>query len=227
MKIKAFTLAEVLITLGIIGIVAAMTLPTLINRTRQKELETAFKKQYTLLQQAVLNMKMEDNLPIDEEGYGYSNSKFIKSLAKQYKVVKDCGSIDRNTGCVLQNEDGTFTYYKTLNGKTLNKGYFDDGGFITLDGVTFFIEQGSQSTITGFLVCIDLNGYKKKPNLMGYDFFMFQITKEGKVLPMGAENTYWREAREQYCSKTSSSSANGYTCAYYAATDKDYFKNLH
>lgn len=46
---KAFTLAEVLITLGIIGVVAAMTLPTVINNTKNKELETAFKKTYSQL----------------------------------------------------------------------------------------------------------------------------------------------------------------------------------
>lgn len=38
--LKGFTLAEVLITLGIIGVVAAMTMPTLINNTKNKELET-------------------------------------------------------------------------------------------------------------------------------------------------------------------------------------------
>lgn len=48
----AFTLAEVLITLGIIGVVAAMTIPTLIARVQNKELETAFKKNYSMLQNA-------------------------------------------------------------------------------------------------------------------------------------------------------------------------------
>ena len=43
----AFTLAEVLITLGIIGVVAALTLPTVINNVHHKELETALKKQYS------------------------------------------------------------------------------------------------------------------------------------------------------------------------------------
>lgn len=40
----AFTLAEVLITLGIIGVVAAMTLPSVINSTKNKQLEASFKK---------------------------------------------------------------------------------------------------------------------------------------------------------------------------------------
>lgn len=226
MKKHAFTLAEVLITLGIIGVVSAMTLPSLVNRTRQKELQTSFQKQYTLLQQAILKIKYEDDLPFEYASY---SSRLKTRLAKEYKATKDCGAINNNTGCVLDNEDGTFTYYKTLNGKTLDRAYIDDGGFISLDGTTFFIEQGYQvsTTSTGYLVSIDLNGYLKKPNRMGYDFFMFQITREGKVMPMGAENTYWKEQREQYCSNTSSSNLNGVTCAYYAATDKNYFKNLH
>ena len=204
-----------------------MTLPAIVNRTRQKELETSFQKQYTLLQQAILKLKYEDELPFNIDGYGYNNINFMKSLAKQYMVLKDCGSINGNTGCVLLNEDSTFSYYKTLNGKTLDRSLFDDGGFITVDGITFFVEQGSQSVTTGYLVSIDINGYLKKPNRMGYDFFMFQITKDGKVLPMGAEGTFWADKGNQFCSVTSSLSQNGYNCAYYAATDKNYFKNLH
>ena len=48
---QAFTLAEVLITLGIIGVVAALTLPSLINRTKNRELHTAFLKTYSELNQ--------------------------------------------------------------------------------------------------------------------------------------------------------------------------------
>lgn len=174
-----------------------------------------------------MNVKNKDELSFTTYEYGYNNNNFMRALAKEYKVIKDCGSIHANTGCVLLNEDGTFSYYTTFKGKTLDRSYFDDGGFITNDGTAFFVEQGSQSTVTGFLVSIDVNGYKKGPNKMGYDFFMFQITKEGKVLPMGAENTYWQASRESLCSKTSTESRNGFTCAYYAATDENYFKNLH
>ena len=49
----AFTLAEVLITLGIIGIVASMTLPALITRNQNKALEASLKKNYSVLQQAL------------------------------------------------------------------------------------------------------------------------------------------------------------------------------
>ena len=56
-----FTLAEVLITLGIIGVVAAMTMPTLINSTQGAQYRTAFKKSLTVLSQAVvMNIALND-----------------------------------------------------------------------------------------------------------------------------------------------------------------------
>ena len=56
---KAFTLAEVLITLGIIGVVAAMTIPTLINAQQEKATITKLKKTYSVLQQALLSAQQE------------------------------------------------------------------------------------------------------------------------------------------------------------------------
>ena len=58
---NAFTLAEVLITLGIIGVVAAMTIPTLISNTNGAQFKTAYKKALSTMNQAVLmNVALED-----------------------------------------------------------------------------------------------------------------------------------------------------------------------
>ena len=66
-KKVAFTLEEVLITLGIIGIVAAMTMPSLIQKHEQKVLLNQLKKTYAVLNQAVLSMRAKyDNVdPVD------------------------------------------------------------------------------------------------------------------------------------------------------------------
>ena len=53
MKKSGFTLSEVLLTLGIIGVVAAMTVPSLMNSTEDKKLSAAAKKAYNTLQNAV------------------------------------------------------------------------------------------------------------------------------------------------------------------------------
>ncbi len=60
MKIKAFTMAEVLITLGIIGIVAAMTMPVLIGKYQKHVTVTRLQKVYSVLSQAV-NFAIKDN----------------------------------------------------------------------------------------------------------------------------------------------------------------------
>ena len=60
MKVGAFTIAEVLITLGIIGVVAAMTLPALITRNQNKALEASLKKNYSIILQA-FDMYQADN----------------------------------------------------------------------------------------------------------------------------------------------------------------------
>ena len=60
-KISGFTLAEVLITLGIIGVVAAMTMPTLINSTQGAQYKAAYKKALSALSQAVtLNVALDE-----------------------------------------------------------------------------------------------------------------------------------------------------------------------
>lgn len=61
-----FTMAEVLITLGIIGVVAAMTLPAIINETRNKELEVQFKKVYSELNQIAQLFKNEKGISLSE-----------------------------------------------------------------------------------------------------------------------------------------------------------------
>lgn len=58
---KGFTLAEVLITLGIIGVVAAMTMPSLINNYKDKELIVRTKKAYSVIQNAILLAQVENN----------------------------------------------------------------------------------------------------------------------------------------------------------------------
>ena len=59
---RAFTLAEVLITLGIIGVVSALTLPTLINDFRARSLETSFKKADAILTTALRTTMFEHDL---------------------------------------------------------------------------------------------------------------------------------------------------------------------
>ncbi len=61
---KGFTLAEVLITLGIIGIVAAITISTIVHNIQEMTLNNQFKKFYSTFKQAFLNVQTIEGRPI-------------------------------------------------------------------------------------------------------------------------------------------------------------------
>ncbi len=77
-KFNAFTLAEVLITLGIIGVVAALTIPTLIMHHRKQVIETRLKKFYSMFNQAIL-LSTVDNGEISTWQY-FQDDKDRKSV---------------------------------------------------------------------------------------------------------------------------------------------------
>lgn len=85
---KAFTLSEVLITLGIIGIVAALTLPSFITKYKRHELENRFKRTSSLIETALRNTVNEFNL--DDCAY------YPKNTIYCHDVVSDDTRIDSN-----------------------------------------------------------------------------------------------------------------------------------
>ena len=99
--------------------------------------------------------------------------------------------------------------------------YIDDGQFVTVDGALFMLNDATSQPL---LASFDINGPNKGPNRLGFDVFVFQLMENGKLLPMGAEGTWFTE--EKYCSKTKTDMRNGLTCAYKAISDPDYFRNL-
>lgn len=69
----AFTLAEVLITLGIIGVVAALTLPSLIQKYQEQVLENQLKKMYSTISQGIQKAMADDGV------YRFSDTEFFQS----------------------------------------------------------------------------------------------------------------------------------------------------
>lgn len=82
-------LQKVLITLGIIGVVAVITLPTVINNSRNKQLEAALKRSYSVISQALDMYQAETG-----ERYTQKNAEkhTLKPILMKYlKTVEDCG----------------------------------------------------------------------------------------------------------------------------------------
>ena len=224
MKREAFTLAEVLITLGIVGIVVAMTLPVLIQKKHNKELETQFKKAYSSIQQAVVraNYEYEDLNSLYSGNYISSQEEgkhLHEILGKQFATAQIIDGRPNNKDI------------KTYNNFASNPCTFDDGYILAAGLMDIYFE-----TVCDIFITVDING-GKGPSKLGYDVFMFVLGKGDKLIPVGSpESAKYRMCvsgspsdlsdMDITCSKTSTSNFNGVGCAYPALTDSNYFKNL-
>lgn len=231
LQIKAFTLAEVLITIGIIGVVAALTLPSIIANNKAKALEAGLKKGASTINQALLHYQADSGEPVKADGTLKAGE--LSSMIKQYfNIAYDCGYAYNSsiaTGCVSNvgdnDSDKSSKAYQTLNGKSnISLNFFDDAQFILTDGSMIFFENSNVSTRT--YISVDVNGYKKGPNKLGEDLFMFQLNSGGILVPMGAKGTDYYSENDEYCSQTSTSNMNGAGCTAKALSDPKYFTNL-
>lgn len=212
-----------MITLGIIGVVAALTLPALIQNTQKKELEAGLKKGASEIAQALNMYQAENGEPIASD----VGQRALKSeIIKYFNVLEDCGfGFDADSACIKNYGDADADYkrYMNFNGtNSFTSTFFDDGQFVLTDGALILIENNTDNVY----VSIDVNGYNKRPNRLGQDLFMFQLDANGKLIPMGAEGTTYYNANDAYCSKTSNNSMNGAGCTYKALSDPTFWKSL-
>lgn len=214
---KGFTLSEVLITLGIIGVVAALTIPELITQYKAKRLHSQFLKSYSVIQQAFKQMGEDD---VSTDPTTYDNRTFYKTFMKYFNGATDCG---------FQGEKcASGTNYTSFDGKDKDVGFsenkrysiFDDGQFLLPDGTLIIVENMRPQ----LWVHVDLNGYKNPPNRLGYDLFTFDFL-DGELITMGAKNTLYNDM-EKYCNIKSTTKFNGIACAQKAKENSDYFKDL-
>ena len=82
-KEKGFTLAEVLITLGIIGVVAAMTMPTLVNNSRNQECRAGLKTGYSLISNALTAMRADE---LSTRSGDYASREFTSVFRDYFKL---------------------------------------------------------------------------------------------------------------------------------------------
>ena len=199
----AFTLAEVLITLGIIGIVAAMTIPALMNNTQDAQFKSAWKKEYSALSQAALSI-ISENGSFKGVGGMYQHSKLRDVFADKLKYIKTCADATSYGDCWI---GGTYSapLTKYLSGTNLaNMDYIPLGsgsaGLVLTDGafVIFAYQDpnctsnaipgpGSEglSNICGW-ISVDVNG-AKAPNTVGRDIFGVWVL-DNKISPYGTLN---------------------------------------
>lgn len=187
----AFTLAEVLITLGIIGVVAALTLPVLNQKLENQKNMSSLKKAYSILQQATNLAISEHEAP---EYWGMVDDS-VESVTEVYSYYKPYFNMMRE----CQNKPGCWAYpTKNLNGSVYWAGHntsWYQYAFTLADGINVLIDIYSKDTITGFgndvdmdcaVFWVDINA-DKLPNTIGRDIFAFMVTKRG-LQPAGLDD---------------------------------------
>lgn len=183
---KGFTLSEVLITLGIIGVVAAMTLPAVINNTQDKQFKAMFKKQYSALAQAILMVYTDGNdIPNLTHENWMDMSFYVCKISSQLKYLKsglNCSTIEKLGDSPDLNKTDYFNdstkwhndgewFNKKGEPQKLNSGYLK---------MTFLLPDESMINFNCLRdIFIDVNGYKK-PNTIGRDIF-FVTLPPGKL----------------------------------------------
>ena len=187
---RGFTLAEVLITLAIIGVVAAISIPSVISNSQQQEFKTGLRKAVSVLNSAItMNMAIDGETP-------YDNKELAQYLMRHMSILKTTnkvpwygannvgsGSLNANSafyttdGMRFEFEDGAgmfehiplheTTEYKAHPVKwdgTTGVGYDDDGSLITNKlgcGSLGLANNPDNTTQTPCFLLVDVNGDRK------------------------------------------------------------------
>jgi len=187
---SAFTLSEVLITLVIIGIVAALTIPTVIQNTQKKQFVSAYKKTYVTLSSATKMIMAEHGSPKGDGGWAVSAENVYALYKKHLSKAKDCGP---NSGCFSStygNVNSGSRWLNWDNETSKSRMVLADGVQVMFSGVSNACDKNDRDYNGSMNVCerifVDLNG-EKGPNKIGRDFLEF-VLKEDGLYPSGCDS---------------------------------------
>lgn len=210
---NGFTLAEILITLTVIGIIAALTIPLLSANIAKMSYYEKFKKQYAMLSQA-MNALVLENGDFVQANSAYGNS--FNAFLSQFKTVKICPA------STMQGECFTPQFTKLDNSGTVAATAVNYNSMVFTNGASIAVNENGGSGCTGTsgtltsIVCgeiiLDTNG-PGPPNMIGRDIFYFKYTRD-RLVPYGSYGifefnapTWW------YCNTTQVDPNAGKGCA--------------
>ena len=171
---KGFTLAEVLITLGIIGVVAAMTIPTLITNYNDRVLETQKTKTRSIFANAFKLMMANEGVtdlslaPISS--CGDDSDCYATEFRKVMKVLADVDSTSNDAK----------TEYSFSNGNSEVWSQDKLYTFVLNDGTVVSLENTAGIASGAFSLVVDLNGFKT-PNIGGRDLCRYVVSNNAIV----------------------------------------------
>ena len=201
LRMTAFTLAETLITLGIIGIVAAMTIPALITNYQKESTVTRLKKAIAVINQAY--KQSFDDVGEPDSAFDMEAEEYFKQYWAPYiKVLTYCS----NPHVCGYDSNNPFITSKNNSANTTLVSQLWRTTFYTMDGFLYIVmTAGGNPKRPSFDVLVDING-GAKPNRFGRDVFkLVRIPDGGGVQPYGYDRTTYDVDR--ICAES------GWTCA--------------
>ena len=180
-----FTLAEVLITIGIIGLVATMTLPTLMNGISDRSIAAKTKHFYSLISQTTKTYMAQNSLfslkDVVDCSLSYNDSvcsadsktpSVQKMIESTLKVTQKCNNADK---CFSK----TITWgKKQISPNTIMSDGRGVSTYVLLDGYIMSIRRWD--SLQNIKLFVDVNG-TKGPNTIGYDIWKMEILNDGSI----------------------------------------------
>lgn len=235
-----FTLAEILITIGIIGVIAAITIPNLVHKIQAQILKTQFKNSTAKLTQAIKRAKYELDVDTLATYCKYYNGSYVNAMtcinavqnayntkgAKwEKKFYMEKYDVDR-TG-QMKNFTGSkkLTYLDSSHAPLFYQNRMMDGSYLGAGVANYTL-----------IFTVDVNG-SGKPNKLGHDIFILYVESskdtltgykwDGKYYTDEQINNlnysyfeeYFKSKHGNPCYKSSNQMYNGIGCGWYALHD--------
>ena len=193
---RGFTLAEVLLVITVIGIIASYVIPDLVISTQNQQLKTAWRKKYSEVSQATNMIIMDLGSLIGITGGADDNYSLQLAYQKYMNTVKSCNYANQKGSCWHLN-DQWYDYdgITSLTTSAVNIGVasiLTDGSFITFNyshnDCSYSAGDPAWSWTGVYTICgevwVDTNGFKG-PNTKGKDIMRIIISGDG-IHPYGA-----------------------------------------
>ena len=188
--VKGFTLAEVLITLAIIGVVAALTIPTIISKIQEVHFHAKWKDCYALLNSAFRMTVAENPGMVVSQINSYGPTReFIDAMLLHLNVVDTC-SIESTYDSNIcdnspNNRDEQIKYkwsgiasnypssrYTTFTGGKITGGDFNQKTALLKNGASIYFG----GLWSGLTIVVDVNNFNGGPNILGKDVYAISLT---------------------------------------------------
>ena len=211
-RVKGFTLAEILITLGIIGVVAALTAPALIQNAGNAKIGPTLAKVKTTIENAN-EMMLLDNTASNLYAVANNTPAYMEMLSEYISG----SSYNSTAGGGVYNS----YYYGGSNFGGIGSCYnFNFSDTVTMwlgtrtdsDTIAPLTHYSANGSFKGLYLtmAVDINGLTG-PNTLGKDLFIFAVDYGGSVIPAGSRTHKWLSGDSYYWDPTTSDQY-GYGC---------------